>query len=182
MGKQPHVRNEAACAPRTFFCTIQNSGSTTNPAERALRIVALGRKPITLAGSSEHAQNLAVLSLDRCHLSTARRKPVRVHPRHAHPSPNASGITSSRADAVAMEAVEGIETNHHDNLTMSVSADGEACPSNARHPPRAGSPLARRDFASPPRGLHSPNQTASAERFTQFPSNMPLVAIEEPAF
>lgn len=32
-----------------------------NPAERALRIVALGRKRSLFAGSSEHAQNLAVL-------------------------------------------------------------------------------------------------------------------------
>lgn len=36
-------------------------GLDNNPAERALRIVALGRKRSLFAGSSEHAQNLAVL-------------------------------------------------------------------------------------------------------------------------
>jgi len=36
-------------------------GLDNNPAERALRIVALGRKRSLFAGSSEHAQNLAIL-------------------------------------------------------------------------------------------------------------------------
>jgi transposase len=36
-------------------------GLDNNPAERSLRIVALGRKRSLFAGSSQHAQNLAVL-------------------------------------------------------------------------------------------------------------------------
>jgi len=36
-------------------------GLDNNPAERSLRSVALGRKRSLFAGSSEHAQNLAVL-------------------------------------------------------------------------------------------------------------------------
>src|SRR5512145_1985839 len=45
----------------------------------------------------------------RCDMSTARSELVRLHPRHVHPSPNASGSTSSRTDTVALEALEGME-------------------------------------------------------------------------
>jgi len=47
--------------PLERFLYDPKIGLDNNPAERSLRIVALGRKRSLFAGSSEHAQNLAVL-------------------------------------------------------------------------------------------------------------------------
>ena len=79
---------------------------------------------------------------------------------------------------MAMEAVEGINqtimTNTQCRLRRWRSAPKE------RAPPSRGRHARATRFASPPRGLHSPNQTASAERLPRN-RNTRLTTSEIPA-
>ena len=94
-----------------------------NVAERALRIVALGGKSSLFAGSAEHAQNLAIIPIDRRDLPRARGQPIRLHPPHADRGSVAPSSAHRRADALAMAPLRGIAVGPQLPLLFAPPAD-----------------------------------------------------------